>query len=646
MECRIPSLADIIRTAAEAIITAPADHVGATLVAQLQRFVKAPYRIETGIIGDLEGRRTEAFSALICIGGHLTGSDDGPAIVPTESVAAAFDVTHTLDLNGLAAAYSRVAAAKALKKTAPAPGNQMIEPTLGLVFAVDAAVSLEDLAAELERLNARTTSDHWPDAVVIVTKGQIAYMTRFVGDGSELSLLLPRSPGALVLPIYVVMMISASGAGTFNLAMHMLLGQLTRWAPGHVLPGSQSVLDCVPRQGLVWTGYQYNLAGELRPVSRDQYNDRALPPKSVALVPRGSKDALATMCFIPWQDGGVILLQGKLPLEGMLIFLGGIINGEAFRRIQKVTRKELQISSVLPINERQYGMMLRNIQHRGGLDVKPNQGQFIVQKFADEGSSSPFMARIFYGQMKMAEALGAEREPFLNAHRILMTTILEIRDAAKDVVSTWTDHARKIQEGSIVQRQGLSIQITENVDRQLGRRVSEFLTGATRSFKARMQQTARTLGLEIGFLYQKQATFELGLADLEGTDVALANYLREARKWGEGLVTARNNLDHGNWTLQGAAIADVAGRVVVIEPAIDGTPVTKWVADMNDRILCFVEDIIAHGIQQRMAHGITLAEIPLAQRAPAMPLRFQNTIAGGGLTPWQLRYQESRFDQI
>ena len=641
----MPSLGDIIRAAGEAIIAAPVDQVGTALVAQLQQFVRAPYRIETGIIADSEGRRTEPFSVLICIGGQLIGADDGQAMLPTESVAAAFDVTHTLDLNGLAAAYSRVAAAKALKKTAPVPGNQTIEPTLGLVFALDSAVPLEDLATEIERLNARTASDHWPDAVVILTKGQIAYMARFIGDEFEPSLLLPPSPGALVFPIYVMIMVSASGAGTFNLAMHLLLAQLARWSPGHVLPGSESILDGVPRQGLVWTGYQYNLAGELRPVPRDQYNDRALPPKSVALFPRGAKEPLAAMCFIPWQDGGVILLQGKLPLEGMLIFLGGIIDGEAFRKIQKVTRKELQISGLLPINERQYGMMLRNIQQRGGLDVKPNQGQLVVQKFADEGTSSPFMARIFYGQMKMAEALGAEREPFLKAHRTLMTTLMEIRDAAKDVAKTWTDHARKIEEGSIVERQGVNIRITENVDRQLGRLVSEFLTGATRSFKERMQQTARILGLEIGFLYQKQSAFERGLVDLEKTDRALADYLREARKWGDSLVTTRNNLDHGDWALQAAAVADATGCVAVTEPAIDGTPVTKWVADMTDRILCFVEDVIVHGIQQRLAHGITLAEIPAAQRAPDMPLQFRHIITGGGLSAWQISYHTSRFDE-
>jgi len=135
------------------------------------------------------------------------------------------------------------------------------------------------------------------------------------------------------------------------------------------------------------------------------------------------------------------------------------------------------------------------------------------------------------------------------------------------------------------------------------------------------------------------------LADLEKTDRALADYLREARQWGDSLVNIRNDLDHGDWTLQGAVVADTAGRVAVTEPGIGGMPVTKWVADMTDRIICFVEDVIAHGIQQRLAHGITLAEIPVAQRVAEMPLRFRNTIAGGGLPAWQIRYHASHFDE-
>jgi hypothetical protein len=128
-----------------------------------------------------------------------------------------------------------------------------------------------------------------------------------------------------------------------------------------------------------------------------------MPLQSIALFPKGRKDAppLAGMAFLPWQDGGVVLLQGKLPLEGMLVFLGDVISEQEFRKIQKMTWGDLQVSSILPLSGRQYHLLLRNIQQRGGLDVRHNEGKIVVQKFADEGTGTPFMARIFYGQMKL-----------------------------------------------------------------------------------------------------------------------------------------------------------------------------------------------------------------------------------------------------
>ena len=470
----------------------------------------------------------------------------------------------TLDLDGLVGAYVRIASAKAMIKTAPAPGNQAIEATLGVIFAIDATVPLEDLAAELERLNKSIPSDHWPDAVVIATKGQIAYMGQWLGD-TKLNMLLPSSPGAAFYtapPYYSVMMMSASGTGTFNLAMHMMIPQLSRWSEGFAVPGWETLLDDVPRTGINWTGYQHNLAGELRPVPRDQQRNNTLPLNSMTLTPRGGNDPLAAISFIPWQDGGVVLLKGNLPLEGMLIFLGGIVSGAAFQKIRKFNAEDgLQISNILPINARQFQMLLGNIRQRGGMDVKPNQQQFVVKKFADEGSSTPFIARVMISQMKMAESLDARRDQFLEAHHVLMTTLMEIRETTKDVTKTWREYARKIDDGSIVERQGAHIRLTETIDRQLARLVNEFLTAATRSFKERMQRTAQTLGLNIGFLYQKQAKFETGLTTLEQTDAPLAAYLREARKWGDILVNIRNNLDHEDWALQTVLIADANGRV-------------------------------------------------------------------------------------
>ena len=517
-----------------------------------------------------------------------------------------------------------------------------------MIFAADATVPLEELADELERLNTRTLSDQWADMVVVATKGQISYSVQMVGSSKLDGVLLPASPGAkggAVFAFYAVMVISATGIETFNLAMHIVLGHLVRWALGYTRSGYDTILEGVPRQAITQTGYQFNLAGQLRPAPPEHYQGRSLPPRSVGLYPRDSKEPLAAMAFLKWQDGGVVLLRGKLPLEGMLLFLGGVIDAGAFRKIRVMNSGDLQVSSVLPIGELQYRALLRNIQQRGGLDVRPDEGKFVIQKLADEGLSSPFMARVFFAPLKLAEALGPEKAAFKEAHHALITTLMEIRDAAKDVAKTWKDYTRRIDEGSVVVRQGPHIQVSENVDRQLGRQVSDFLTGAVRSFKERMQQTTRVLGIEIGFLYQKRAAFDRRVAELDKTDPALAAYLREARGWGETLVNTRNSLDHGTWRLPPAVIGEVDGRVTVTEPAIGGTPVTKWVADMTDRILCFVEDVLAHAIQKRLPQGVTLTEISPAQRSAEKPFRFQPTVAGGGLPAWEIRYHDSKLDE-
>jgi hypothetical protein len=641
-------LGDRIRAAGRSIIDATADQLGTALASQLQQIIAPPYRVETGTIADAEGRRSGPFAALISNGSQPIAAAGEDAVVPTESVAVAFDVTHTLDLNGLAAAYDRIAAAKAMRKTAAAPGIQTIEPTLGVIFAADATVPLEELADELERLNPRTLSDRWADMVVVATKGQISYSVQMVGSSKIDGVLLPASPGVkdgAIFAFYAVMLISATGIETFNLAMHITLNHLVRWAPGYATSGYDTIMEGVSGQGITRTAYQFNLAGQLRPAPPEHYQGRSLPPRSVGLYPRGSKQPLAAMTFLKWQDGGVVVLRGKIPLGGMLVFLGGIIDAGAFRKIQVMNPGDLQVSSVLPIGEPQYGAMLQNIQRRGGLDVRPEEGKFVIQKFADEGSSSPFMARVFLAPIKLAESLGPEKASFGEAHFALMTTLMEIRDTAKDMAKTWKDYTRRIDEGSIVVRQGPHIQVTENVDRRLGRQVSDFLTGAVRSFKERMQLTTRVLGIEIGFLHQKTTTFERGVAELDKTDPALAAYLRESRRWADALVNTRNNLEHGSWRLPPAVISEVDGRVTVTEPAIGGTPVTKWVSDMTDRILCFVEDVLAHAIQKRLPQGITLTEISLAQRSPEMPLRFQATIDSGGLPTWGIRYHASKLDE-
>ena len=215
---------------------------------------------------------------------------------------------------------------------------------------------------------------------------------------------------------------------------------------------------------------------------------------------------------------------------------------------------------------------------------------------------------------------------------------------AKDIAQLYTDHVHKVGTGTIVRMHGQVIEITENIDRALGKKVDEFLIATTRSFKDRMQRVSSAVGFEIGFLYKKQAAFERGIAELALRDAELAAYLREARVWGDTLIHARNELEHNGWRLPRIAYAENAGIVTASEPLIEGLPVTTFVAYMTDRLMCFVEEVTVHCIQRCLPPALSITEIPLPVRSPTMPKRFQATLSAGGMPVWLIAYHASTFE--
>ena len=634
-----------IAHAGEQIIAALASGIADELNTQLNLVLGWPFQAASGTAFDREGLATAPFGTLIFT--RVQGAeipDEQAVSIDADRLACAIDVTHTLDLAGLRQAYTRIAQAKTLKKSPAARHVTHTTITFGVIFAVAATVPLEQLAAELDRLNRQTPSAHWPDLVVVASHGLISYGVQFPGEAAVSGQWLPPADGALanyVPATYIVMIIKPSGGYTFNQMMHTVLAHLWIFSPGAALPDREEIVKGVRNIALTQIGYQYNLAGELRPVPSDQVQGRMLPMRPF-LVQDRKGETLAAMKFLKWQDGGVILLWGKLPLEGIMVFL---CNSAALQKAGTIKREGFQLSHVLPITEQDFHGMLQRLQQRSNMVVRNDPGKFVVQKLDDEGASSPFMARLFIGVLKLGDALpGREKQAFETAYEPLITTLLEIRTTAKELADIYTDHAKKIADGSIVQMQGPTIHIIENINRPLRKKMDEFLTIATRSFKDKMQRVTNALGENIGFLYQKQDSFERGVAALAQTNSPMAAYLREARRWGDTLVDARNGLEHGGWQLPTITYSVNGSVVSVSEPIIKGQPINAFVNEMTDRLLCFVEDVAVHCIQLHLPPGLSLTEIPLPQRAAEMPVRFQPTLANGGMPLWQISYHATAFD--
>lgn len=341
----------------------------------------------------------------------------------------------------------------------------------------------------------------------------------------------------------------------------------------------------------------------------------------------------------------MVLLQGKLPLDGLLVFLGK----EALQKASVVRRPlDLQISYVLPITTTEFSEMLVRLQRQSNMVVRRSEPKWVIQKFADEGSRSPFMARVLMGTMHMRDAAysdPAQRDKFDEPFELVSSSLMNARTTAKEIANLWEGHARRVASGEIARLQGQTIRIDESIDKELRKQVESFLNAAARALKQGMQQLATELQVDIGFMFKKQGSFDKGIAALHATDPAMVEYLRQTRAWSERLVQSRNDVEHNGWMLPRVIYRDTISGIAAAEPEISGQPVTQFVKFILDRLCCFVKEFTAHCLQRRMPEQITITEIPLAKRLKEAPERFTLTLLAGGLSRWTIAFHGSLFEE-
>jgi hypothetical protein len=602
-----------------------------------------PYRVRAGSAKDVDGLAAGEFPTLIYTATE-TEVPPEPVSVSAESLAGVVEIIPSLDSAGLRAAYEKIAIAKSLRRTS-APPSPYLNTTLGIIFALESPLSLEDLGQRLDELNKAHPSHLWADMVVVLGKGALHYAVQFPGEPISGDFLLPGKNIGFGAPMYIHLF-ARPGKLALNRMCSILFMHAALFSPGVKLPDREATLIGVPQAGMTLAGYQSNSKGLLVPASADHYQGGTAFRHPLLRIEDQRGTLLSHLQFIPWQDGAVVRLHGKLPLEGLLVFLGSVAAKGLI-----IKRPDGQYAGVLPITENDFGQMVTRIQKQSNMVVRPEpQPTWIISKAYDEGTASPFMARLFLGVLKIREQLyGSDRkkrDDFDRTYESVLVNLHSARAAAKEIRDLVQYHRSEISQGTCVIKTGTVIRVEKNIYPELRKQTETFLNSAGRALK-NVQDVMRLLGLDIAFLYQKPGSFQRGLAKLTQTDRNLGAYLDETRaKWSERLTKARNALEHEGWALPRVMYQESQGVLTMIEPTVDGEPVSSFADTILERLSCFVEEVVVHGLQQQMLEGISLTELPLAQRRGEAPERFQPAIVTGGSVIWRITYHGRRFDEI
>jgi hypothetical protein len=129
----------------------------------------------------------------------------------------------------------------------------------------------------------------------------------------------------------------------------------------------------------------------LVPVPDEMRQDRGYGLQLMPYRVEGQKGKLLSRVqVVPWLGGAAIRVYGDLPLMPFIILLGKLD-----RPPQEMKTPDGTISSILPIGRPQFELMLARFNRQSNVIIKREQPSWTVTKMADEGTASPFMARLF-----------------------------------------------------------------------------------------------------------------------------------------------------------------------------------------------------------------------------------------------------------
>lgn len=564
--------------------------------------------------------------------------------VAPETVAGVLHVAQSLNEVSLAEGYALIGKVKAL----PGHDTDSVEGwhhvPVGMIVACDCDRPLEQLVDAIAFLNANIPSTRWVDAVSVLSRGMINYAVQFEGGKIGGDFILPNKTGAMQFAMYVHVMVSSPGTYTFNRTCGFLFMHLGCFSRKTSLPTNQMVMEGVPRIAVNVRAYMFDATDHLVPVPDEMRQDRGYGLQLMPYRVESQKGKLLSRVqFVPWLGGAAIRVYGDLPLMPFIVLLG-----KMDRPPQQMKTPDGTISSVLPISRPQFELMLTRFNRQSNVVIKREQPSWTVTKMADEGTASPFMARLFLNILdlrKSALETKADIDAFEKPYELVLMSSITVRDLAREIGELLTDHRSKIERGVGVRIDGRTVHVDEPIDKELRRLVESFLNSSNRVMLTGMKEAAKALHLDIVFFFKKESTFLNGVAALDGTDPDLAAYCRKARIWSDMLNTVRNEMEHNFWSVSRVQYRIEQGRIAVLEPEIVGRTVSDFTKFVTDRMLCFVEEICVHGLQRRMPDSISVTEIPLMQRPAERAERFRLCTAGGGMPLWKIAYHETTFDR-
>ncbi|HEV2491540.1 MAG TPA: DUF6602 domain-containing protein [Terriglobia bacterium] len=570
--------------------------------------------------------------------------DGANQIVSADAVAAVMEVKAVLNKSQLEEAFAKIEEVKRLKKHPISEMDQKATSstltttgTLGIILGFGSDISLEKLAEHCLELNEKYETAHRPDIIVVLDVGVINYTAQFVGARNMGDLAVASDDEFMIPPCYVHLVAREDGAFSLNRLFTRLISHLAFYPRRPSIPPFSVLLEGT--SSIVHTLGVYQFNTERRLV---RYEAPPAKPSEQNLIirirHRASKEELATLTYIPWQDGGIIRKKGKIPLMALLVWF---TKGEPPSTMQV---EDTELSMVMKVTRPEFEKWPTTIERQSDmtatLEIPP---RFEIRDTRIEGSGEPFIARVFIGLVDTATHVLSQQDKNLFDERFAATLgpALNLRNALVNIRKLIAGHKEALQKGTIVRKAQVDPLLSERIDNPLRSHIVHFLEMAGAIIK-NLPSAMKFFAINIDYMAGREQRFAKGCERNEARHPELVAYLRKLRPSLLDIDEKFRKMRIEGWNLSNIKYTFSDGVVSMIEPLIGGEPVSEYVERVFSILALAIEEVMMYGFQRGLTGPIAIAEVPLEQRDPINAQRFRTTLRSSEPI-WELKWTGKGF---
>lgn len=280
-------------------------------------------------------------------------------------------------------------------------------------------------------------------------------------------------------------------------------------------------------------------------------------------------------------------------------------------------------------------------------------GFFVKQ--ADEGTNSPFVARMFLGILELRDLiimtnndprnLQVTRENFDHLYEPVRSFLEIALDAARSLNKISIGLVETGHNGELAKLYpGGGFELINTKGTQIQKEFASVIEHSAIAIKNHLPKLMEQIfGIKIGFLFQNDPDFEKAISGLNSDGlIPLAHYLQSVRFWSNQLIKdIWNQSKHSNWKLNPPKLTIITLPIVHVDlPQVFDIPVNHYAFQVINRCCLLVEDLIVYGFQFHRSSPIGVMEIAHGERLQYQNRRFKAYRKLHGMIPSDPKFND------